>query len=688
MRSWQTVTYPMKRRWHASDVTIAMQKLNKSNPSPQQRHVQHSDTQHRAKDQATQHQYKQFKQVADEVARMRQPSQEQARSPTSHEESPSHEVLRASGPRSLSEIDIDEVLKLLPAPHLPAATFARSIGLHLKCSIGRILDRQAILLSPVWCLHHWMAGVFEYDGKNTRFTIYDSAPSHIVRTTVHQMMRRWWPALIVAWGDVPQQRRYSEDCGIFTIITLVAVACNFQIHYDNHLPDRVRQHLLTRHQLEPADFVAQLKHLCQTPRQETDDDAIVGSGPRAKPQQIDDSGDDCFNPSADRQRRAQIIAKALHNPEVSEEDECSTNDESDTDSDTDDATVQRRTNEVRDDPMTHLFRSGHHTWALPVVTQLTGHDLMSLLAAPEVQLHPTFTSALAESTRREHRRILSSLSLIKEDLHLPLTLVIINFYENRRRERTWTWSTFTKMLTNAFHALIILPCYRDVPHGVNAFLTVQAQQALKGALRQKASEKARIPKSMTPQTFVHTLAAIPQNHLGARAILALMWMTTQRVGCVLSLLKEDIVMTNDVKPRLRVTFRFGKGVKLRGHPYTIHTTALPTFVAEPIQTAMQGLRPTDNLFPKMTADKMLPFFRLVDPLLEARSIRRGSLQCLAQAGTPTEVLLMYSGHTNAKTLFRYLNWGEEHAEMRTHMARAGTSLLPEEGQQSPQNPTL
>jgi hypothetical protein len=184
----------------------------------------------------------------------------------------------------------------------------------------------------VWCLHHWMAGVFEYDGKNTSFTIYDSAPSHIVRTTVHQMMRRWWPALIVAWGDVPQQRRYSEDCGIFTIITLVAVACNFQIHYDNRLPDRVRQHLLTRHQLEPADFVAQLKHLCQTPRQETDDDAIVGSGPRAKPQQIEDSamiasiprptGSDelkslpkhCTTPKSLRKTNAPLTTKATQTP--------------------------------------------------------------------------------------------------------------------------------------------------------------------------------------------------------------------------------------------------------------------------------------------------------------------------------------------------------------------------------------
>jgi hypothetical protein len=266
-------------------------------------------------------------------------------------------------------------------------------------------------------------------------------------------------------------------------------------------------------------------------------------------------------------------------------------------------------------------------------------------------------------------------------------MVVINFYEKRRRERTWTWSTFVKMVTNAFHALIILPCYRAVPHGLNGFQTIHVQQTLKAALRHKASEKARVPKSMTPHAFVHTMAAIPPHNVHARAILALMWMTTQRVGCILSLLKEDISSSNEDRPRLRVTFRFGKGVKLRGHPYTIHTTALPAFVSDPIHRIMKSLKDTDHLFPNMTAEKMLPHIRSVDPLLEARSVRRGSLQCLAQAGCSTEVLLMYSGHTQAKTLYRYLNWGEEHASMRGAMAQAGTALLTEEAQFQPADMT-
>mgnify|MGYP001573383159 FL=1 len=60
--------------------------------------------------------------------------------------------------------------------------------------------------------------------------------------------------------------------------------------------------------------------------------------------------------------------------------------------------------------------------------------------------------------------------------------------------------------------------------------------------------------------------------------------------------------------------------------------------------------------------------REIRPRLQGRSLRRGSLQCLAAAGVPTETLLAFSGHTQLETLLRYLDFGAKPSE-RTHRAQ-------------------
>jgi hypothetical protein len=52
--------------------------------------------------------------------------------------------------------------------------------------------------------------------------------------------------------------------------------------------------------------------------------------------------------------------------------------------------------------------------------------------------------------------------------------------------------------------------------------------------------------------------------------------------------------------------------------------------------------------------------RLADFGLESRSVRRGGLQLMAQAGVPVEKLLLFSKHTSKKMLFRYLGYQAEH----------------------------
>ena len=60
---------------------------------------------------------------------------------------------------------------------------------------------------------------------------------------------------------------------------------------------------------------------------------------------------------------------------------------------------------------------------------------------------------------------------------------------------------------------------------------------------------------------------------------------------------------------------------------------------------------------------------------KARSVRRGSLQAMAQAGVPLELLMRFSGHTQEKTLLRYLNWGALTANLQGAMKEAGKALI-------------
>ena len=74
--------------------------------------------------------------------------------------------------------------------------------------------------------------------------------------------------------------------------------------------------------------------------------------------------------------------------------------------------------------------------------------------------------------------------------------------------------------------------------------------------------------------------------------------------------------------------------------------------------------------------QLLAALRSVNPLLEQKSMRRGSLQALAAQGVDARTLMHYSGHTQERTLNRYLNWGKESGEMRQRTTSVAHHLWP------------
>lgn len=303
---------------------------------------------------------------------------------------------------------------------------------------------------------------------------------------------------------------------------------------------------------------------------------------------------------------------------------------------------------------------------------MSGAELVRLIKdAAHAKPPPWAEGSLVKSTRDTHRRMLKWISDMPITLHkLPVTESIIQLMAQLRLARRWTWATTLKNLASAQGALALLPMYRTVEHGIMLKHEVTWTEAMKALTRYAREEDPRTPKAMTPQTFQATLKA--ESDLQRQVVLAIMWYTSQRVGCVLQLAPADLQWNDD--DTLSITFKRGKSVKIRG-PYTVHTTNLKA-IKPMIQRYVASVqkRRASRLFTLKTAE-MLQTFRLVDPALEARSVRRGTLQTMAQKGVPNATLMEYSGHTCERTLLRYLNWGKAAGNARARMDDAGKSLL-------------
>jgi hypothetical protein len=156
------------------------------------------------------------------------------------------------------------------------------------------------------------------------------------------------------------------------------------------------------------------------------------------------------------------------------------------------------------------------------------------------------------------------------------------------------------------------------------------------------------------------------DRVAVQTMFVLWWVTAARQGDALQLLWTNVRQQGR---NLSVKYVTGKGVNLRGTPYTVHTV-LPegwqlnrTMTQEVIPPAMR----------QQTQSDFKRTLTMLDPELEVRSIRRGALQTLAAVQTPEQVLLQFSGHTNVQMLRRYLDWGMQLAVAQSQGAVAAES---------------
>jgi integrase len=367
------------------------------------------------------------------------------------------------------------------------------------------------------------------------------------------------------------------------------------------------------------------------------------------------------------------FASAIHRAETHQDHPQSSSDgDSDDDSDSD-SEAASSSDEDEDNAVEKLFQRGHHLAALPLVAQLTTSALQTLLTkAQPAPIHQWVDQALSKSTRDAHRRALRRLDTMTTTSR-RVAVDIIDHLMKTKTSKDWTWATTLKNLTQTQSALKLLPLYRGVTHGIILTSDPHWSQALKYVQQRANSETPRTPKAMTTAIFRATYDNIqPLLH---RVALGLMWFTAARVGDILSLRKEDLQVNPD--GTLQVTIVHGKSAKLRG-AYTVHTTSLPAPILADLGAILHSPRAqSPAIFPNITSSSMLPLYRTVDNAMEAKSVRRGSLQTMAANGVPHDTLQRYSGHTKERTLLRYLGWGRITSSVSIQMAQAGRYLLPE-----------
>jgi hypothetical protein len=268
---------------------------------------------------------------------------------------------------------------------------------------------------------------------------------------------------------------------------------------------------------------------------------------------------------------------------------------------------------------------------------------------------------LAPTTRVEHRRVLAHLTSLPADLlDAPADIALVEWLSRRRKQRRWRGVSTAKNAACVQGAFRLLPMYRtgDAGLGCGAGLRLGLspvwQQFVRATSKMARAELPCQPKAATTAQVAAVLAMqdLPEK---TRMAILLGWVTTQRIGCIRQLAREDLVL-NAVTRTVSVRFRKGKVVAARG-PYTVHSAPISLALWEQLQQFLASAPPAE-VFRSLTGAMVKLALRRVDRQLEQRSLRRGAVQAQAAApGMKNDVLLAYTGHVSLASLFRYLNWG-------------------------------
>jgi integrase len=156
------------------------------------------------------------------------------------------------------------------------------------------------------------------------------------------------------------------------------------------------------------------------------------------------------------------------------------------------------------------------------------------------------------------------------------------------------------------------------------------------------------------------------------AIAAFAFINGQRISDMVQIAVGDLHATTDF---LATTIRRGKTIAT-SQPYTLWTRR-GTYPTETLMQMAEEAKQQHRLFLLTTLNTeaertqclhvIRDMINSVADELELRSIRRGGLTHMAEAGTPIPTILLFSKHADEKMLMRYLGWGRASEHQRQQM---------------------
>jgi len=341
-------------------------------------------------------------------------------------------------------------------------------------------------------------------------------------------------------------------------------------------------------------------------------------------------------------------------------------------------------------PTSPVFRQGHLPEPREVALFPAGYLLNLNFHQHSADGYVPETSAQKISLLRRFQEFLELHPLAQVLPLVDATLYFLDFCTNRSG---WQPQTLFRSMNTLASAFKNLGCYCDQNISVDLF----TEPRWRGHFREIKQVQSRSqPRDQTFALWEQVRAAVQicqaADPSSALALL-LMWFTCARPGCVTKLRRRDIEFTSPV--HFSITFGDGKGSRF-GQIYTV-PSKMPEDAASFVQAQLAPLSPGDLLFPtappnapRQRQARLLQILREVDPSLNLRAMRRGSLQALAAVESDLAKIRQFSGHTSDETLLRYLDWGKharQRHEVAQHLAAALTSsFLPAPPSRTPPPP--
>ena len=269
-------------------------------------------------------------------------------------------------------------------------------------------------------------------------------------------------------------------------------------------------------------------------------------------------------------------------------------------------------------------------------------------------------TAMVTETRRGHIRELTGLqdyvkTLLPKDY--PLDMAIARYAEEARRTRNLSWSSVSRILQTLIGAFAVFPNYATGETEEFPPIFISKWPGIRDSLK-TAKRLSNVVGTREPVAAKAVQVSDALEHLSShdQVFLQLCWITSQRPGDVVHVRSAHVQLLED-----KAVIRFAEG---KNHAatdqYAIHCVVPSAWIGTWRHLLGRGKK---FLFDVPTKSARASLMRRVREALrktpggkelEMKSLRRGSLQTMAENGASVAELLKFSRHQDAKTLRRYL----------------------------------